>query len=153
MNYKPILKEHFLTLVKKLLDGDENNDDNSFPYTISPKLEKDFSKINFDWENYTGFDDKAFAKYPVGYEELTKDFHVFWVNAGGDWEYPICFIFYWDGTQLRAYIPTDGNVWDKKRNEAYGNDDENEVPANYKLDKLISKEKMVEEILLNFKNN
>jgi hypothetical protein len=42
--------------------------------------------------------------------------------AGGDWEYPVYFILYWDGTHLRAYMPTKGNRWNTDSKEAYGND-------------------------------
>lgn len=33
------------------------------------------------------------------------------------------FVIYWDGTQLRGYIPTKGNSFDRFRKIALGNDD------------------------------
>lgn len=44
------------------------------------------------------------------------------MNAGGDWEVPICFAFYWDGTEMRGYIPSEGNVWNKELNRTWGNE-------------------------------
>lgn len=45
--------------------------------------------------------------------------------AGGDWESSVYFIIYFDGKDLRAYVPKDGNAWNTKTKKAYGNDDEN----------------------------
>lgn len=44
------------------------------------------------------------------------------VMSGGDWEEPVYWVMYWDGAKLRAYIPTEGNCWNLKTKEAYGND-------------------------------
>ena len=33
-------------------------------------------------------------------------------------------IIYFDGNQLRAYIPTDGNTWNTDNKRAYGNGEE-----------------------------
>jgi hypothetical protein len=43
--------------------------------------------------------------------------------AGGDWECPVAFIIYWDGSKLRAYVPTDGNSWNTDTKRAYGNEE------------------------------
>lgn len=61
-----------------------------------------------------------------GYKILKNGLPVLQVIAGGDWEFPVAFIFYSDGVKLRAYIPNDGNVWNKKFNSAYGNNDDEE---------------------------
>ena len=49
--YTEISKEKFLEAVKNLMGNEE------FPYELPAQIEKDLSKVNFDWENYTGFDD------------------------------------------------------------------------------------------------
>lgn len=128
--YKQIHKEEFLDKVKDLMESD------SFPFVLPPAIARDLSKVNFDWENYTSFDDTrgfgngyadangVISTYPVGYKSLPQSFHIFYVNAGGDWEDPICFIFYWGGRQLRAYIPERGNVWNKKEKCAYGSEND-----------------------------
>jgi hypothetical protein len=46
------------------------------------------------------------------------------VHAGGDWEYPICFLIYWDGKTFRGYVPTKGQAYNKKQKAAIGNYDE-----------------------------
>jgi predicted heme/steroid binding protein len=52
------------------------------------------------------------------------------VSAGGDWEVPLCFAFYYDGKQFRAYIPKDGNPYNRSTRTAYGNDeDEDDADA------------------------
>jgi hypothetical protein len=105
------------------------------PYEFPETINKDLSKLDFSFENwcignaspnyskypnsYTGF-----CEYPVGYEVLSNNLPVLFVNAGGDWENPICFCIYWDGKQMRAYIPKDGNVYNVKAKSAYGNDDD-----------------------------
>jgi hypothetical protein len=96
---------------------------------------------------------KGYSMYPVGYKELKSGFHIFFVNSGGDWEFPICFIFYWGDNKLRAYIPQDGNSWNKKAKCAYGSEDdmfeifEKDEYDHDKFAKDINESKMTEEIL------
>jgi hypothetical protein len=45
------------------------------------------------------------------------------VSAGGDWEIPVIFMVYWDGSKFRGYIPTKGNTFDRQRKEALGNNE------------------------------
>jgi hypothetical protein len=149
--YTETSKENFLSKVKELFESKE------FPYKKPKDIETDLGKVNFDWENYTRFEETSgYSIYPVGYRELKPDFHIFFVNAGGDWEFPICFIFYWGANKLRAYIPQNGNIWNKKEKCAWGSEDEmfenflDEDEDFYDYDKLakeISEPKMVEEIL------
>ena len=110
-----------------------------------PKIEKDLSKIQSDFENWNiGNADPSYEKYPsdhqgyngypCGYEVLENGMPILFVNAGGDWECPICFCIYWDGSSMRAYIPKDGNVYNVKEKCAFGSeedadyDDETEHP-------------------------
>lgn len=144
--YKAITKELFLEKVKALSKYDEDGDEGEdYPYDFPAQIEKDLSKIEFDRENFTRFDDTdedSFGCYPVGYKYLENDLHVFFVNSGGDWEYPICFIFYWDGKQIRAYIPKNGNVYNHAEKCAYGSDsdpyhDHEELDKNFNFNNLI----------------
>jgi hypothetical protein len=104
-------------------------------YELPKKIEKDLSKLNFDFENYCignahpsylkyPSDHSGFWNYPCGYETLENGLPVLFVNAGGDWETPICFCIYFDGKDLRGYIPSDGNCYNKKEKCAYGSEDE-----------------------------
>lgn len=112
--HAPIKKAEFLALVKQVMGHDD------FPHHPA-QLKKDLSKVLFDTENWTRFDDaEAYSKYPVGYRHLGDGLHVFFVNAGGDWEFPICFVLYWDGSAIRGYIPNDGNAYHKAAKAAYG---------------------------------
>lgn len=92
------------------------------------KIEQDMSKINFDLENFT--DDKdGFAvggeeNSLVGYNTLENGFSFQGCLAGGDWEEPLFFIIYWDGKQLRAYVPEDGNVYNHNSKTAFGSEAE-----------------------------
>lgn len=71
-------------------------------------------KVEFDLENYN-FE---------GYKTLSNGLTYLGCSAGGDWEYPVFFIVYWDGKKLRAYVPTEGNPWNTKTKQAYGNDED-----------------------------
>ena len=79
----------------------------------------------------------AFAK-PVGdwkIKTFVENFYVkdikigkngvpyLWVMAGGDSENPVSGMIYWDGKDIRAYIPTYGNPYNRKQKAAYGEDD------------------------------
>ena len=90
--------------------------------------------MSFDFENheignaYRNFDPKYESKktdsdYPYGYEVLENGMPCLFVQAGGDWEFPICFVIYYDGSKLRGYIPSDGNLWNRKFKSAFGNDE------------------------------
>jgi hypothetical protein len=140
--YKPTTQEEFLTKIEKLMTSED------FPYdNLSQKIRKDLSKVRFDFENVTCFGDKqGFSTYPVGHREIAPGFHIYFVNAGGDWEWPICFIFYLGSKgKLRAYIPEDGNAWNKEEKCVYGSDEKGDGDTAH--DDEISEEKMVVEIL------
>lgn len=124
-------------------------DNDEYPYEMPAKIAQDLKKVNFDFENYTDFrDSTGFSNYPVGYRELTPGFHVFFVNAGGDWEFPICFILYWGEKSLRAYISSDGNAWNKKEKCAYGSEynEENEK-TDQEMEAEVSEVKIINDIL------
>lgn len=136
--YTEISKDEFLSKVKEVMEHEE------FPYELPPKISNDITKVDFDFENHTDFTNTSgFADYPVGYKELETGFHTFFVNAGGDWEFPVCFIFYWGDCQLRGYVPKDGNVWNKKGKCAYDKDGDH--------DKEYDETKMIEDILKRIK--
>lgn len=83
-------------------------------------------KVEFDTENYnmgenSRFDEKDKAIF--GYHTLDNGLTFLGIAAGGDWEYPVFFIVYWDGKKCRGYVPTEGNPWNTKTKRAYGNDE------------------------------
>jgi hypothetical protein len=98
------------------------------PYELPSHIEKDLKKVNFDMENFSIND--PYVGYPCGFEILENGLPVLFANAGGDWEFPICFCFYWDGKQIRAYIPNEGNVYNKTEKCAFGSEEEMEDYEN-----------------------
>lgn len=99
--------------------------DVDFPYKLPSKIEKDISKIKFDFENFD-CEGKSCSGYPLGYEVLENKLPVIFMTAGGDWEHPVCFILYWSGKEVRGYIPDKGNVYNRKEKCAYGSEEEND---------------------------
>ncbi len=105
---------------------DEDNPDFINVRRLTPTVEKDLDKVTFDTENVTDIDgDYKFGPEKlIGYHTLPNGMTFLGVAAGGDWEIPVFFIIYWDGKQLRGYIPEKGNLWNTTTKGAYGNDDE-----------------------------
>lgn len=95
---------------------------------LSSKIDKDLDKIKFDRENFEAHNDDH--THGLGYgdlcgiNQLPNGLTFIGCAAGGDWEYPVFFIIYWDGKQYRAYIPEDGNIFNKTSRAAYGNGQE-----------------------------
>ena len=89
-------------------------------YDDTAPAHKDVQKINFDFENSSATDefyDKDIDKH----SQLTDGTAIVWAFAGGDWEYPVHFVLYLDPkNKIRAYIPSDGNVYCHKCKCAYG---------------------------------
>jgi hypothetical protein len=144
------LKSKMSKYIKSYNDPSYDDDDEEFPYNLPEKVNSDLAKIEFDFENYSlgdanpNYADKGYSGYPCGYKILPSGIPVLLVNAGGDWEFPICFALYYDGKGIRGYIPTDGNVFDKKNKSAYGNSDEEIEEDN--LQTLVNPEAIINDI-------
>lgn len=87
------------------------------------QVSKDLSKIIFDFENAT-YSSEFMSSDLQGYNTLDNGFTFLGCSAGGDWEYPIFFIIYWDGKSLRGYIPEDGNTFNPITRTAFGSEEE-----------------------------
>lgn len=118
--FKPISLAEFKKKISPLVDGDD------FPYDMPTAISKDLNKVNFDFENYE-YDGRGLCGYPCGYKVLSNGMPCLFVNAGGDWEYPICFAIYFDGAQLRGYVPQKGNMWSRKCKTAFGSEGESDL--------------------------
>ena len=101
-----------------------NSEEGFDPYGLPETINKDLQKVNFSFENYEYENNEGFEGYPCGFVKLPNNLPVLFVNAGGDWEHPICFIIYWNGEKMRGYIPEDGNIYNKKEKCAYGSEDD-----------------------------
>lgn len=89
-------------------------------HDLIDSLDKDI-KVNFDLEN---FDYTSYQKDDLLGLHTLENGLTFWGMYGcGDWESPVFFIVYWDGT-LRGYVPKEGNCWNTTTKTAYGNDAE-----------------------------
>jgi hypothetical protein len=112
-----------------LIEAIKKSDGYGIPWhDLSSQIRKDLSKCEFDLENVNITDGWGKTKSIVGFKTLPNGMNYLGICAGGDWETSVFFIIYWDGKELRAYIPTDGNPWNTDEKQAYGNhesDDDN----------------------------
>lgn len=129
---KDFLKEKIWKLLNKY-EPDEYDDLSSFnpdytdPYVLcnDSKIESDLKKVTFDFENYEFTHDKD-ENDLCGLHTLDNGFTFIGGWGGGDWEFPVFFIIYWDGKQLRGYIPVCGNTYNLDLNTAFGSEEESD---------------------------
>lgn len=88
-------------------------------------VEKDLT-VDFDFENCEYEQKESYMDYPCGFETLPNGVNVLFINAGGDWEAPVCFVLYYDGKSIRAYVPRKGNLWNRTRLCALGSEYEDD---------------------------
>ncbi|MDB5281137.1 MAG: hypothetical protein JWO06_212 [Bacteroidota bacterium] len=116
--FKPISMEQFEEMINPIIEDDE------FPHEMPEVMENDISHLYFNFENYEYSEYDSLDTYPCGPRTLPNGMPCLFVNAGGDWEQAICFIIYFDGAELRGYIPTKGNVWNRNAKCAFGSEGE-----------------------------
>lgn len=127
--------------LKALVERASDPDYGACPYGIingdSPAgdvVRDDLSEIEVDFENVEAFGGEDSYDHLPGLESLdgyemlgsgASAFPVLWCAGGGDWEYPVAFVLYMgDDGRLRAYIPDDGNVYNRENKAAFGNSDD-----------------------------
>lgn len=86
--------------------------------TLSKKISKDW-KVDVDFENYSH---EFNIDRLLGFHDEDNGLNFMGFSTGGDWEFPVFSLFYWDGKDIRLYTPTDGNPWNTDTNRAFGND-------------------------------
>ena len=91
---------------------------------FTPKIMEDLSKIKFDFENCEYESGDPTIESLMGVRTLDNGLTFFGMYAGGDWEFPVYFIIYWDGKQFRGYLPEKGNVFNEKYRCAYGSEED-----------------------------
>jgi len=92
---------------------------------LNDTVTKDLSKVGFDSENMVL---ERWSGAPLyGFVTLDNGFTFLGFFCGGDWETGVFMIMYWDGKKLRGYIPTDGNVWNRKTKESLGNNEDEDL--------------------------
>lgn len=115
--FAPITIDELKAKVEKAFVKNPKNPYPTFSQQVMlKKLGKDL-KVSFDCENFgmTG------NGQILGYHTLPNGLTFLGCLAGGDWEYPVTFIVYWDGKRLRGYVPMNGNPWNTDTKEAFGN--------------------------------
>lgn len=124
----------------------EKDDGTPYEAVENSKVRSDLSKIEVDTENVDaiGLWDDPWVMPGTdslkGYEMIgtgANAFPVLWCACGGDWELPLVFVLYIGNKgELRAYIPEDGNCYNKEKKSAYGNhdDDMDADDPNYRFD-------------------
>ena len=115
-----------------LEDLDENIHDMEPVYEA---ISKDASLPDFDLENFgctpNDEDDYLNAGELLGLRKSATGVSYIGINAGGDWEIPLYFIMYKEDGELKAYVPSNGNTYNKRFHTAYGS--EMETEEFYKL--------------------
>ncbi len=94
------------------------------------KINIDIHHINVDDENLTyelddSFGDDIVGTPLLGLQEI-DGYTFFGFEIGGDWEYPIFGIIYYDGKNLRGYYPSCGNMINLDFKCAFGSEEEYE---------------------------
>ena len=88
------------------------------PYSKIPELKQlhdDLKKVKFDFENCDSIGNEV---------KTTNGISYIMADAGGDWECPVLFFVYWDGSKFRGYVPIYGNAVNRKNNSAFAQGDE-----------------------------
>lgn len=74
------------------------------------KMIKDISKVEVDGENSELIEFK------------TEPFPHYFAMMGGDWQWPVHMAIYWDGNDVRAYVPEKGHNYNTINKSAFGED-------------------------------
>lgn len=108
--------------------GDKDSDLMAVIAYNNKQVQTDMSNIDFDLENLSA-ETPAVYVYSgdtgsdlCGFRTLPNGLTFCGAIAGGDWEYPLFFIIYHDGTQLRSYIPIKGNMVNCDTLSAFGSE-------------------------------
>lgn len=114
-------QEELLKAILKASDGQTDLEDALYDVVYVSQVAKDLSKIESEYENIScepgEFNMPGFTP---GWDTI-HGFAVLWIGLGGDAEHPFAAVLYLDNkNHIRAYIPKDGNCYDKKHKMAYG---------------------------------
>ncbi|MGH7175392.1 MAG: hypothetical protein ACREGR_03485 [Minisyncoccia bacterium] len=123
--FAPITVPAFRLRCEEAFNEDNRHSDLKYMavHKILDALAKDI-KVSFDTENWEMKEQTWGAKNLLGFQTLDNGMTYLGVQAGGDWEAPVFFCVYWDGKKLRGYVPTEGNPYNTKTMQAFGNDEE-----------------------------
>lgn len=124
------LKKKIIATLKST-SGDDTDDVGYAVYHVlygysTQKIKDDLSKIEVDGENAELIGEFGMpGTEDLEQFEMLNGVPIAWCAMGGDWELPIVVVLYiGDKGELRAYIPKDGNAYNKKAKAAFGNEDD-----------------------------
>jgi len=86
--------------------------------TIIPMLLKGLPQVRMDW-TVVEFSPENVSV--IGEKVTTGGVPYVMILAGGDWETPVACVMYFDGQELRGYVPKDGNSYNRMTKSAFGN--------------------------------
>ena len=91
---------------------------------ITPTVIGDLEAVQFDTENREWQKKEAYEGFEAvtGFNTTPGGLTYLGVAAGGDWECPLLYVLYWDGQELRGYVPRGGNTWNTDTMTAYGSE-------------------------------
>lgn len=114
--------DYYNVVLSEILDADD---------TLCKDRKYEFDLENFSSEPYYFRKNSDIAGFNTLDNGLT--YIGFW--SGGDWEYGVFGIVYYDGKKLRTFIPTYGNTVNRKSKCAIsGDDDDIEALEQYEFD-------------------
>lgn len=108
--------------------GDKDSDLMAVIACNNDQVAKDISNIDFDLENLSAESPAVYVysgdvgKDLCGFHTLPNGLTFCGAIAGGDWECPLFFIIYYDGSTLRSYIPINGNMVNCDTLSAFGSE-------------------------------
>ena len=110
-------------------------------WRLNKQLDKDL-KVYFDYDNTRASPNEAYGngmEELVGFHTLENGLTFLGLQDSGDSDCLLFFMVYHDGSQLRAYIPKEGNLWNTDTKEALGRNPESDV-QNLLKRKLIDRQ-------------
>jgi len=131
IKFVKLTDEEFKSKIKTFFEDNYGE----WTFTIRKQFRED-GTVDFDFENYecepetSGTYRDRPCNRMLGFQLLDGNNLQYWgCIGGGDWEWPVYFILYWDGRKVRGYVPLcSGNRFNRNTYKAYGNAD------NYKYD-------------------
>jgi len=130
ISIKFLLKQACERCTEEVEPGSKD-DPNALERKIPRLTEDEFCKISEDWDARTIYEcpeedrtvhfDLENRNGDGTYCVENLGFYYMGFEAGGDWEWPVYFILYWDGERVRCYIPEKGNSYNTDTMWAYGN--------------------------------
>lgn len=92
--------------------------------TLISKAINDLCKVDASFENV------EFVDFRMGNNGVPY----LWFYFGGDWEIPVYAMLYFDGSNIRGYLPTKGNTFNRRCKAAFGSEESDLGPFVFEVD-------------------